>query len=194
MADGVVTLGNGVNTMEGTWEMGLNSQYRLSLMISIGEEPGVSFEWPIKEMFEKRLEFKIDETGDEMKLLRVCEDSIDDNDIPEIRNIALGGTWNIALYQEGEVDMTSSYEGMDFNFSTDHQVEVSINADPITNGLWRVLRDSDENLKFYINFDTDDELAELTEDWKIVSVTTTQIKLTDETDDGVVNTLVFEKP
>ena len=145
-------------------------------------------------MFEKRLEFKIDETGDEMKLLRVCEDSIDDNDIPEIRNIALGGTWNIALYQEGEVDMTSSYEGMDFNFSTDHQVEVSINADPITNGLWRVLRDSDENLKFYINFDTDDELAELTEDWKIVSVTTTQIKLTDETDDGVVNTLVFEKP
>lgn len=194
MTDGVVTLGNGVNTMEGTWEMGMNSQFQLSLMISIGEEPGVSFEWPIKEMFEKRLEFEIEETDSEMTLLQVCEDSIDDNDIPEIRNIVMGGTWKVALYQEGEVDMTTSYETMDFNFSVYHRVEASINADPIGNGLWRVLRDSDEGLKFYINFDTGDELAELTEDWKIVSVTTTQIKLTDENDDGVVNTLVFEKP
>jgi len=194
MTDGVVTLGDGTNTMQGTWEIGLNSQFQLSLMISIGDEPGVSFEWPIKEMMETRLKFEIPETDYEMVLLRVCDDSVGDGDVTEIRNIAMGGPWNVALYQEGEMDMTASYAGMDFDFSTMYQVEVSINADPIANGLWRVLRDSDDGLKFYINFDTGDDLAELTEDWKVVSITSTRIELKDENDDGSVDTLVFEKP
>ena len=163
-------------------------------MITMGDEPGVSFEWPIKEMKETRLNFSIEETDHEMVLLKVCDDSVDDGDVAEIRNIAMGGPWNVALYQEGEMDMTTSYAGMDFDFSTMYQVEVSINADPIANGLWRVLRDSDDGLKFYINFDTGDDLAELTEDWKVVSITSTRIELKDENDDGSVDTLVFEKP
>ncbi|MBO0329042.1 hypothetical protein [[Muricauda] lutisoli] len=194
MADGAVTLGNGVSTIEGTWEIGLNSQFQLSLMINMGDEPGVSFEWPIREMLETRLKFKIEETDHEMVLLRVCDDSANDGDVTEIRDIAMGGPWNVALYQEGEVDMTASYAGMDFDFSTMYQIEVSVNADPIANGLWRVLRDSNEGLKFYINFDTGDDLADLTDDWQIVSVTATRIELKDVSDDGSVDTLVFEKP
>ena len=92
------------------------------------------------------------------------------------------------------MDMTSDYLGMDFNFAEMNQIEVSVNADPIASGLWRVLRDSEEGLKFYINFDTNDELAELTEDWKLVSITSTRIELYDESGDGTVETLVFEKP
>ncbi|MEC8832102.1 MAG: hypothetical protein VX772_07065, partial [Bacteroidota bacterium] len=115
--DGVVTLGNGdgTNTMEGTWEIGMNSQFQLSLMISIGDEPGVSFEWPIKEMLQTRLKFEIEETDHEMVLLKVCNDSADDADVAEIRNIAMGGLWNVALFKEGDVDMTTSYAGLDFN-------------------------------------------------------------------------------
>ncbi|MBR9855925.1 MAG: hypothetical protein GYB37_15355, partial [Algicola sp.] len=127
IADGSVTLGNGVNTNQGTWSIGLNNQFKLSLMISIGDEPGVSFEWPIKEMLETRLEFEIEESDREMVLLRVCDDSANDGDVAEIRNIAMGGTWNVALYQDGEIDLTTSYAEMDFNFSSNHQVEVSVN-------------------------------------------------------------------
>lgn len=193
-AGGTVTLTNGVNTKEGVWETGLNSQFQLSLMITIGDEPGVSFEWPIREMLESRLKFEIDETDHEMILLRVCDDSTSDGDVTEIRNFALDGSWNVALYQEGEVNMTTSFEEMDFDFSEMNAIEVSVNADPIATGLWRVLRDSEEGLKFYINFDTGDDLAELTEDWKVVSITSTRIELKDESDDGSVDTLVFEKP
>ncbi|MER3317926.1 MAG: hypothetical protein RIB79_06505 [Allomuricauda sp.] len=192
-AGGTVTLTNGVNTQEGTWETGLNSQLQLSLMISIGDEPGVSFEWPIKDMLESRLRFAIEETDHEMVLLRVCDDSANDGDVTEIRSIAMDGTWNVALYKEGEMDMTSDYLGMDFNFAEMNQIEVSVNADPIASGLWRVLRDSEEGLKFYINFDSNDELGELTEDWKLVSITSTRIELYDESGDGTVETLVFEK-
>ncbi|MCB0373249.1 MAG: hypothetical protein KDD31_09595 [Muricauda sp.] len=194
MAEGVVTLSNGVNTSEGTWELGLNSQMALSLMITMGDEPGVSFEWPVRELTQSRLKFKIEDTDYEMVLLRECNESADDADVLEIRNIAMGGTWNVALYSESEVDMTTDYAGMDFNFSADYQVEVSVNADPIANGLWRVLRDSEDGLKFYINFDSDDELGDLTDDWKIVSITSTRIELKDENDDGSYDVLVFEKP
>ena len=193
-AGGTVTLTNGVNTMEGNWETGLNSLFQLSLMITIGDEPGVSFEWPIREMLETRLKFEIDETDHEMVLLRVCDDSASDGDVTEIRSIAMEGPWNVALYKDGETDLTTPYAGMNFDFATMNQVEVSENAAPMANGLWRVLRDSEEGLKFYINFDSDDDLGELTEDWKVVSITSTRIELSDESDDGTTETLVFEKP
>ena len=193
-AGGTVTLTNGVNTMEGNWETGLNSQFQLSLMITIGDEPGVSFEWPIREMLETRLKFEIDETDHEMILLRVCDDSASDGDVAEIRSIAMEGPWNVALYKEEETDLTTSYAGMNFDFATMNQVEVSVNAAPMASGLWRVLRDSEEGLKFYINFDSDDDLGELTEDWRVVSITSTRIELSDESDDGTTETLVFEKP
>jgi len=195
-AGGTVTLSNGVNTKQGTWETGLNSQLQLSLMITIGDEPGVSFEWPIRKMLQSRLEFEIDATDHEMTLLRECDNSANDGDVVEIRGIALDGPWNVSLYQEGSTDLTTSFAGMDFNFGEMHQVEVSINADPQATGLWRVLRDSEEGLKFFINFDTMDVLSELTDDWKVVSITSTSIELVDKSDDDDddVDTLVFEKP
>nr|WP_297782600.1 hypothetical protein [uncultured Allomuricauda sp.] len=193
-AEGTVTLSNGLNTMEGTWETGLNSQFQLSLMINIGDEPGVSFEWPIKEMLQTRLKFQIEETDHEMVLLRECNDSADDGDVAEIRNIAMGGVWNVALFKDGDDDNTADYMEMDFEFAEMNQIEVSVNADPIASGLWRVLRDSEQGLKFYINFGTGDALGELTEDWKVVSITSNRIELSDESDDGSVDTLVFEKP
>lgn len=194
MAEGVVTLSNGVNTSEGTWEIGYNSQMVLSLMVTMGDEPGVSFEWPVRELTETRLKFEIPEIDYELILLRECNGGVDDGDVSEINNIAMGGTWNVALNTEGDVDMTDTFTGMDFTFGADHQVEVAVNADPIANGLWRVLRDSEDGLKFYINFDTGDDLADLTDDWQIVSVTSTRIELKDISDDGSVDVLVFEKP
>jgi hypothetical protein len=163
-------------------------------MINIGDEPGVSFEWPVRELTDTRLKFDIEEIGYELILLRVCDDSADDGDVTEIRNIMMDGPWNVALYSEGEMDMTSEFTGLDFSFSTMHQVEVSELGNVTAEGLWRILRDSEEGLKFYLNFDSAGSLGELTEDWKIMSITATRIELKDESGDGTLETLVFEKP
>ncbi|WP_108423739.1 hypothetical protein [Flagellimonas amoyensis] len=194
MADGTVTLSNGVEVSEGTWEIGLSSQLQLALMITMGTEPGVSFEWPLRELTDTRLKFEVPGTDHEMTLLRVCNDNADDGDVVEIRNIAMDGPWNIALYKEAEVDLTTSFAGMDFDFSSMYQVEVSLNQDPIETGLWRVVRDSEEGLKCYLNFETDGDLLELTDDWKVVSITSTRIELKDDSEEGNLKTLVFEKP
>lgn len=193
MADGTVTLSNGTNLSEGTWEIGLNNQLQLSVMISMSNEPEVSFEWPLRELTDTRLKFEVFGTDHEMTLLRVCNDNADDGDVVEIRDIAMDGPWNIALYKEAEVDLTTSFAGMEFNFSTMNQIEVSVNQDFIATGLWRVLRDTEEGLKCYLNFDTDGDLLELTDDWKVVSITSTRIELKDDSEEGNLKTLVFEK-
>lgn len=194
MADGTVTLSNGSNVSEGTWEIGLNSQLQLSVMISMGNEPEVSFEWPLRELTDTRLKFEVPGTDHEMILLRECNDSADDGDVVEIRNIALDGPWSIALYKEAAVDLTATFVGMSFNFSTMNQIEVSVSQDPVATGLWRVLRDTEEGLKCYLNFDADGDLLELTDDWKVVSITSTRIELVDDSDEANPETLVFEKP
>ncbi len=194
MADGTVTLGNGISASEGTWQLGMNSQLQLSLMINIESEGELNFEWPLIDLIDSRLKFKNEETDHEMILLKVCDDSANDGDVSEIRNTLMGGAWNVALYKEGEMEYTTTFTGMDFYFKEVHQLEVSMGTNTLDNGLWRVLRDSEEGLKLYINFNTMNELAELTEDWKFVSMTATRIELKDESGDGTIKTLVFEKP
>jgi len=48
MAEGVVTLSNGINTSEGTWEVGLNDEMKLALLISLGDG-AVDFNWPLRD-------------------------------------------------------------------------------------------------------------------------------------------------
>ena len=191
--DGTVTLGNGINTLEGTWEVGYNNDQVLSLLINIGQEPDVSFDWPLRHLDNHRLKFSIEETGHEMVLLRVCDDSADDMDVREIRNIAMGGGWTVAMYSENGMEMMDSFNEMDFNFSMMHQVEVSVNDDPIASGLWRVARDAEENLIFYLNIQDSDTLQKLTESWYIVSTEANRIELAYE-EEGLTKILVFEKP
>lgn len=193
MPEGVVTLSDGVTTSEGTWEVGLNNDEIPSLLITMGDEPGVSFDWPLRDLDDHRLKFEVEDIGYELILLRVCDDSAGDGDVLEIRNVMMGGLWNVALYTENDMDLTADFDGMDFNFSTMHQVEVSVNDDPIATGLWRILRNSDEGLKFYLNFGDEATLGQLTDDWYINSVEANRIELVHEKENST-ETLVFEKP
>ncbi|WP_430967265.1 hypothetical protein [Spongiimicrobium sp. 2-473A-2-J] len=195
LPEGVVTLSNGTTTSEGTWEIAMNDDGILVMAITMGDEPGVSFEWPLRDLDDNRLKFEVEEIDYELVLLRVCDDSVEDGDIPEIRNVLMGGDWIVASYIDNEVDETADFAGMDFSFTADHKVTVSTNADPLLDGLWRVLRDDDGQIKVYLNFGGDDvvPLGELTDDWDLVSITADRIELKDISGDETVETLVFEK-
>ncbi len=194
-AEGVVTLSDGETTSEGTWEIAANAEGRLVMSITMGDEPGVSFEWPLSDLKDNRLKFEVPGTGYELILERVCNDNSGDGDVPEIRNIMMGGDWVVAQYKDNGMDETANYTGFDFSFTTDHRIVVSTNADPVQRGLWRVLRDSDGKLKAYLNLGVEDPFGEFTDDWDIVSVTANRIELKDISGgDGSIDTLVFEKP
>lgn len=189
-----VTLSDGISTIQGTWEVGMNNDQVLSLLITMGDEPGVSFDWPLRELDDRRLKFGIESIDYELVLVKVCNDSGDDNNVTEARNTILGGGWNVTSYTKNGMDMTDNYNDMDFNFSMMHQAEVSINDEPIAAGLWRILKeDDDDTLKFYLNLEENATLSELTEDWYVVSVGASKIELVHE-DEDATETLVFEKP
>ena len=196
-AQGVVTLSNGQITYEGTWEVALNPQGRLVLAITIGDEPGVSFEWPLRDLKFDRLKFEIEEIDYELILQRVCDET--DGDVAEIKNIMMGGAWMVANYENGDMNATQNFEGYSFEFGPENLVSATPgNMGPSTAGLWRVIRNHEGKLKVYLNFGDGAPLGELTEDWDFVSITNDRIELKNITEDyasGVYNveTLVFEK-
>jgi len=84
MAEGVVTLSNGINTSEGTWEVGLNEDMELALLISLGDG-AIDFNWPLRDLTNKRLKFEVEDIDYELILQRTCDDDANDGDVPEIR-------------------------------------------------------------------------------------------------------------
>ncbi|UWX55630.1 hypothetical protein NYZ99_03975 [Maribacter litopenaei] len=193
MAEGVVTLSNGVNTSEGTWEIGFNAEQKLVIAITMGEEPGVSFEWPVRELTQSRLKFEVEEIGYELILQRVCDDNIADGDVMEIRNFMMGGDWTVASYIEGDNDQTALFGGYSTAFMVDHQMELKEGGMTYATGLWRVLRNKVGQLKVYLNYGDNMPMNELTDDWDFVSVTEGRLELKDISGDGTVTILVLEK-
>ncbi|MBT8184455.1 MAG: hypothetical protein KJN76_06425 [Eudoraea sp.] len=194
MAGGGVTLSNGDVVSQGSWEITTNAQGRLVIAIVMGDEPGVSFEWPLTDLRDDRLKFEIPGTGYELILQRVCDDNANDGDVPEIRNIMMGGEWIVAKFQDGEMNETEEYAGFNFVFSPEHRIVATVGeTGPSYPGLWRVIRNSDSKLKVYLNFGEEGPLEELTDDWSFVSITEGRVELKSESGDGTLTTLVFEK-
>ncbi len=193
MAGGMVTLTKGDVVSQGSWEISTNAQGRLVMAIVMGQEPGVSFEWPLSDLRDALLTFEIPGTDYELILQRVCGDNADDPDVVEIRNIMMGGNWMVANYTNAT--SPSGYNDFSFNFGAEHLLTVTTVGvtDPAYAGLWRVIRNSDQKLKVYLNLGDMDPLGNLTDDWDFVSITPNRIELKDVSGDGTISILVFER-
>jgi hypothetical protein len=208
MAEGVVTLSNGVNTSTGSWEITTNAQGRLVMALTFGEDPNdpdrldpnpneIYFEWLLSDLRNDRLKFDIEGTAYELILQRVCEDAPNtpDGDVLEIRNVMMGGEWIVAQYKDGEVDETQNYMPYTFGFGAEHIMSITTGQTGVTQaGVWRVLRNSEGKLKVYLNAGVEGDLAELTDDWDFVSMESNRIELKSYNDaNASYDVLVFEK-
>ena len=193
-AEGVVTLSNESNISEGQWAITTNAQGRLVMAITMGDEPGVSFEWLLSDLRDKRLKFNIEDDNYELILERVCDNNNSDGDIPDIRNKMMSGEWLVAKYMDGDNEETLDYAAFTFAFQAELAVNVTAGVSgPTYPGLWRIIRDSEGELKCYLNFGLATILQDLMDDWKIVSVTSTRIELKHISGDNTTEILVFEK-
>ena len=190
-----VTLSNGTNVIEGSWEVAVGSQGGLVLAIEMGQEPGVSFEWPLRELAQKHLKFELEDLDYEMVLERVCDSDTGDGAVVAAMNTLMAGDWVVTQYLDDGSDQTSEYEGYDFTFGPQGELTVRTNMDPLKSGIWRVIRDSEEELKVYLNLGDDgDDFSELTDDWELVSISETRVELRDMDDDNDnEDMLVFER-
>jgi hypothetical protein len=198
MAEGVVTLSNGITVYEGNWEIAPNAQGRLVMAITFApnaDTDPIVFEWPLAELKNDRLKFEIEDIDYELILQRVCNDNADDGDVGEIRNVMMAGEWVVARFAEGDTnDTAQAYATYTFDFGAEHLLSIT-NGDtgPAQAGLWRVLRNSDGKLKIYINAGEESPLSELTDDWHFHSKTDGRLEVRNESADGTLVILVFER-
>ena len=202
LPEGVVHLTNGDMVSVGSWEITMNAQGRLVMALSFGNEPAITFEWPLSDLRHDRLKFSIEEIDYELVLQRVCEDTNTDGDLVEIRSIMAQGPWMVAQYKDNGVDETEQFAGSTFEFLPDHIVSITVSpTGPAYMGLWRVIRNSDGVIKVYLNFGDADPYGELTDDWKLVEISPNRIELRDVDDDNYnpagtadgMDVLVFER-
>lgn len=122
--------------------------------------------------------------------------------ISEIENQMQSGTWRITNYNDSGEDETSDFNGYDFSFNSDGSL-VAINGTITRTGNWSVTNESsssssssNDNINFNIFFPLMDsnDFGDLTDDWGIISTSSTIIELIDvSSDNGSTDLLKFEK-
>lgn len=97
-----------------------------------------------------------------------------------ITQVTTSGTWKVSLFSERGNDETSDFAGYTFTFNTDGSLRAVRNG-VTTTGTWSLANSSTQfNIDLGPKSDLNKPLGELTDDWKVLSNTTTEIRLTDD--------------
>ena len=136
-----------------------------------------------------------------MYLFVSCSKSNDNppNSIQEqIEDNISAGTWRITYFNDSGNDETNHFAGYNFTFGT-NGVLTATNSTNTYAGTWSITDsnsndDSKDDLDFNISFISPDNFADLTEDWSIVSQSSTEIELTHVSGgNGGTDFLTFQK-
>ena len=93
-------------------------------------------------------------------------------------NVVVDGTWKVTLFTDSGNDETSDFSGYTFTFNSNGTV-TAIKSGVSKNGTWSTSSNK-FNIDLGAKIDTNKPLGELTDDWKIISSSNTEIKLTDD--------------
>ncbi|MDQ3278827.1 MAG: hypothetical protein M3Q06_10910 [Bacteroidota bacterium] len=110
-----------------------------------------------------------------------CTRSADDLTQPPVQVQAVSaGTWKVSLFTDSGADETHKFTGYSFQFNNDGTMTAA--SGPLSKaGTWKV---ESSSRKFIIDLGDKAEgnkpLGELTDDWRIVSITAAEIKLRDD--------------
>lgn len=109
------------------------------------------------------------------------------------------GNWRITYYYDTDHEETSRFSNYTFSFDSNNVLKATNGTNTYT-GMWSITdsRSGDDNphsdIDFNIAFSSPANFAELSDDWDIVSQTSTKIELIDVSGgNGGTDHLVFEK-
>lgn len=131
------------------------------------------------------------------------ENNPNDNtaEIQDVINTAESGNWVVTYFFDTDQEETSNFTGYEFNFGTNGVLTASNDTNMYT-GTWSVTDDSNssddsssnDDIDFNISFVSPPDFEELSDDWDIVSYSSTKIELIDISGgNGGTDYLTFEK-
>ena len=97
-----------------------------------------------------------------------------------------GKTWKVSLYLDDAKDETSKFAGYTFEFKTDGTFIANYTSSNPVNGTWKL---TEANKELVITIAGNDKLDDISEDWEIISITDTSMKLAD---DGTIDDEILE--
>jgi hypothetical protein len=116
-------------------------------------------------------------------------------DLTPIVNTVTQGTWRVTYYFDTDTDETSDFAGYNFTFGSSNVLTATNGTNTYT-GSWSVTSDNSpsSDLDFNILFVSPANFEDLSDDWDIVSRTSTKIELIDVSGgNGGTDYLTFEK-
>ncbi|MBO9153078.1 lipocalin family protein [Chitinophaga sp. GCM10012297] len=106
-----------------------------------------------------------------------CSSNNNDNAGP---GAVTSGTWRVSHFSERGDDETGDFSGYSFSFSGNGSA-TAVRSGNSQTGTWSV---NGSSTRFSIDFgaktDANKPLGELTDDWKVISISASEIKLTDD--------------
>ena len=111
-------------------------------------------------------------------------------DSNNINNNISNGTWRITLFTDSGNDETGDFSGYSFTFG-DNGVLTATKAGSSKTGTWND-NNNDFNIDIGEKTDSNKPLGELTDDWDIISKSSTEIKLKDD-NNASAEFLTFQK-
>lgn len=115
-----------------------------------------------------------------LALFTSCSNNNDDDLVFTAGQVATSGTWRVTLFTDSGNNETSDYTGYNFTFNTDGTLTVVKGAVTKT-GTWSFVSSSSKfNIDLGPKLDANKPFGELTDDWKILSTSPTEIRLSDD--------------
>ncbi len=110
------------------------------------------------------------------------------NSTIDMRNNITQGVWEVERFNDNGVDETQIYNEYLFEFRPNGEV-IAIRMGITYTGTWRISGNENNN-HLFINFENEEKLKELGNDWKVTSRVTSSIIL-EHVRDGVTKHLMF---
>ncbi|MCR8668402.1 hypothetical protein NO995_11970 [Aestuariibaculum sp. M13] len=186
-AENLVKLRINGELVEGTYQV-TAVDTGFMLQIAFEGRPNLNLEWLIT-FLEPGL-IKLENDSNKMVLKRHCPEL--DVDLKNIDALLIVGDWEVAKYQDGDVDKTSDYSNFTLNFMVSGRVTATDLEANVINGSWLAYRY--EGLFLGMRFEETEPFAVLNHRWRIKEMSTTRIELKDLSASGAVERiLVLEK-
>lgn len=170
-----------------------------SLMKSLKDDDLVSFVFPVSLEDSQGSQHTASNVEELEQIIEDAEDDCDeddDNDFDDddidtsaLEAVLISGAWKVSYYFD-ETNQTEQYGDFTFTFSEDGTVTV-LGGSEDSVGTWVAYGDDGE-IELELMFDENNDLLdEISEDWDVVTFSTTQLELEDGHADGTV--LRFQK-
>lgn len=181
------------NNQQQTGTVTVNSDLELYIFLnSIDDDDYFSIDYPINVILEDGSVVTVNNNAELEQLIEDCENNSGGGDPIDpaifVQNLT-SGEWYITYFFD-DFDETSNYDGYSFTFATDNTAQATNGTNTIP-GTWMFEGGSTPDLTLF--FGTNDPFDELDEDWDILEATNEIIRLRDESGDGSVDYLTFER-